>query len=790
MRGIFKNILMYILALTIGAAITIAARADDVTAEDVRISIKKAVRFLKGTQNKGPGSWDNDTQYRFGVTPLCGLALLIAGVPPDDPQVATTIDYVKRIPYNKMSTYSVSLRIMMLAEADPTGKKYRDQIEQDVGWLLDAQVKGGPNKNNIGGWGYENQGGRNASSANTSTSQFALLGLHEASRLGIKIPQKNWELAAPYWENVFVKRGGGFGYSSRGGSATGSMTCAGISSVIIVEENLAKQEDLIRNGEVNCCGDARESLLVQAAIDWLARSFHVKGNPMGGRRANPQTKFYYLYALERAGRLSGRRFIGAHDWYREGAEHLLKVQGFNGAWVGGARFGEKDPNIATALALLFLSKGKRPIVIGKYEHGVDDDWDRHPKGIHQLTRKVETQWNTKLNWQTINGKEATVDDLRETPVLFFSGRDDLNLNPQQKENLKKYIENGGFVFAEACQGDGCGNNVNFDKKFRNLMNELFPASELSPIQADHPVWNAHFRVTPNPDWPLLGLQACCRTSVIYCPRSLSCYWQVDRPQLIAQLSKKAQNDVTYSSELGVNVISYATGRQLRDKLDLPKLVDDPGQQILGERVLVLPKLEHNGGSDEAPNAWRTVLMEARQAGLRINMNKKMIPPTTEQLVDHPFVFMHGRDKFTLTEEERLALKEHLLNGGFLFADSICSSKNFTDSFRREIKAILPDYKLEPISPAHPLWNDERFGGQVKEVMLRVPDKDSVGGFREKLTPPLFEGIEVEGKLAVVFSPYDLSCALENASVSQCEGYTHADALIMARQALLYYLQTD
>lgn len=74
MQSIFKNILMSILALTIGAAITIPARADDVTAEDVRNSIKKAVRFLKGTQNKGPGNWDNDPQYKYGVTPLCGLA--------------------------------------------------------------------------------------------------------------------------------------------------------------------------------------------------------------------------------------------------------------------------------------------------------------------------------------------------------------------------------------------------------------------------------------------------------------------------------------------------------------------------------------------------------------------------------------------------------------------------------------------------------------------------------------------------------------------------------------------
>ncbi len=33
--------------------------------------------------------------------------------------------------------------------------------------------------------------------------------------------------------------------------------------------------------------------------------------------------------------LSGQRFFGQHDWYREGAEVLLKVQNQRtGAWVG------------------------------------------------------------------------------------------------------------------------------------------------------------------------------------------------------------------------------------------------------------------------------------------------------------------------------------------------------------------------------------------------------------------------------------------------------------------------
>ena len=212
--------------------------------------------------------------------------------------------------------------------------------------------------------------------------------------------------------------------------------------------------------------------------------------------------------------------------------------------------------------------------------------------------------------------------------------------------------------------------------------------------------------------------------------------------------------------------------------------------MLGDRVLVLPKLLHNGGSDEAPNAWRSVKIKGREAGLRIKMEKKLISPNEDQLFDHPFVFMHGRDKFEFDKESREALKNHLLNRGFLFVDSICSSKAFADAFREEMKQILPEFELQPIPQNHEIWNDERYGGRIGNVTLRVPDENSLGGFREVSTPPQMEGIIIDDRLAVVFSPYDLSCALENTSVSQCEGYLSKDAGNIARQVLLYYLQSD
>jgi hypothetical protein len=204
--------------------------------------------------------------------------------------------------------------------------------------------------------------------------------------------------------------------------------------------------------------------------------------------------------------------------------------------------------------------------------------------------------------------------------------------------------------------------------------------------------------------------------------------------------------------------------------------------------LVFPKLLHGGGADDAPNAWRKLLQDVQAVGLRIKLDKKMIAPELEQLEDYPFVFMHGRNDFRFTENQRKALQNYLDVGGFLFADSICSSPQFSNAFRNEMKAILGD-RLQAIPPDHELWS-ETYGYQIDEVTLRTKDAGAVGGFRESVQRPQLEGWEQEGRLVVVFSPNDLSCALENTAVSQCNGYPRSDALRIGANVVLYSLLSD
>ncbi len=749
-----------------------APQARQVSAAEVRNAIKGGIEALESRQG-GNGQWVDVASYGNGCTALCTLALLNASERNDTPAIEKGLKAI--LDENDRSTYFVSLRIMCLATAD--GKKYLRAIQDDVDWLVQIQSRSG-------GWSYGRNGG--GGSPDSSNSQFALLALHEASRMGAVIDDSVWENTKLYWESCQEKKGG-YSYHPRGGGVRRTMAAAGLASAIIIDENLPDLGAMFEGARIKCCGEMIGEDHQRLTAEFLGDTFRLGGRPRVG---GTEWRFYFMYGLERAGRLSGRRFFGTHDWYREGASKLIDWQVDGGSWSGGGRIENKD--VATAMSLLFLSKGKRPIAIAKYLFESDED-SLHQKGVHYLTRNLEKAWDQKLNWQEVKGSTATVDDLLEAPVIFMSGNRGFVFSDFQKDALKQYLENGGFLFADACQGDGCG-QAEFDRSFRLLMAEIFPDSPLEPLPANHPVWTSHYRLDRPDERPLLGLQACCKTSVIYCPRNLACFWNVDRPGIERKMNAVAPkfdrllSEIKYATKVGINVTTYATGRELKEKGDRPKL-DSKAKSVLMHRSLELPKLIHSGGHDEAPNAWRNIQKQFAETGSSVNLEKKFINADVDQLSDYPFIFMHGRSSFSFTDEERLALKSYLFEmGGFIFADSICSSKEFTDSFREEMSKILGE-SLEPIPATHPIWNDRKFLFRIENVTRRKKRGDT-GKFDEINGPPELEGHTIDGRLAVVFSQHDLSCAMESSTVSQCDGYIRKDAERIGINVLLYRLNVE
>ena len=155
--------------------------------------------------------------------------------------------------------------------------------------------------------------------------------------------------------------------------------------------------------------------------------------------------------------------------------------------------------------------------------------------------------------------------------------------------------------------------------------------------------------------------------------------------------------------------------------------------------------------------------------------------------------MHGRHDFRFTPDERSALKRYLENGGTLFADSICASKEFVTAFRREIQEILPSAPLERIPVSDPLFSDVAGKFDLHQVSRRDPVErqgDQPLRTRVRKVEPELEGSQVDGRWAVIFSPYDISCALEQHEALECRGYTREDAARLGLNVLMYSLSPD
>jgi hypothetical protein len=544
-----------------------------VTREEVERAIRDGVRYLKGLQHPN-GSWsDVENEAKTGTTSLITLALLTAGESPESQAIRKALEYLRGFgPKDLHSTYAVSLQTMVFAAAEPERDQLR--IANNVSWLELAQIKPGDPVYWPGSWTYsDSKRGRPGDNSNT---QYALLGLFAASEVGVPVKPMVWELSRLYWEKS-QKRDGSWGYTPDASNSRASMTCAGISALVMTRQGSlrapgqdpskkqsrvkvpkSRQErrnvqgpefldrDVIRN-----CGDGGYGRNLQAGIDWLVNHFEVGQNFGYGQ----QWKYYYLYGLERAGRLAGVRFFGRNDWYLLGAEELVREQNkLGGFWMG--VLNESEKVLATSFAILFLAKGRAAVLINKLSHGRDTDWNNDPDDVRNIVGIVSRDWKTLLTWQVIDPGVATVSELLQAPIIYFNGHYSPEFSQVACERLRKYIEKGGFIFAEAC----CG-KPEFDQGFKKLIKQIFPEEEykLRPLSADHPVWRAKHQLAPDLH-PLWGIDNGRRTVVIYSPQDLSCYWN--------QAAQSPLNPAVIKSiKIGQNVIDHVTNRTLPpDKL--------------------------------------------------------------------------------------------------------------------------------------------------------------------------------------------------------------------------------
>lgn len=81
------------------------------------------------------------------------------------------------------------------------------------------------------------------------------------------------------------------------------------------------------------------------------------------------------------------------------------------------------------------------------------------------------------------------EELFQFPFVVMTGEGTFTLTAKERENLKKYVNEGGFLLASA----GCS-NAEWDRSFRKEMTQVFGSSSLTSIDIKHAVFSTVFQI--------------------------------------------------------------------------------------------------------------------------------------------------------------------------------------------------------------------------------------------------------------------------------------------------------
>jgi len=292
---------------------------------EVNRTIARAVAFLKARQQPDGRFAGHEEQHPGGMTALVAFTLLKSGVRRKDEALLAALRVLQGA--EMKSTYSAAVHLLLCEALGPQAD--RADAQRSLDFLVENQTSHGvwayP-------WGHECG----------SNTQFALLALRAAHRLGLAIPGETLEKAADgLW--FLQARDGGFRYED-GKLPYDGMTAAALADIAVLEELGA------RSGKVRAA--LKKHAADRAAAEaWLEAHFDPRRNQYGTGAWTPFWHYAYMWALERWCGLTGRKEIAGRDWYAEGARWLVATQAADGSWTVDDKTLEN-----TCLALLFLRR--------------------------------------------------------------------------------------------------------------------------------------------------------------------------------------------------------------------------------------------------------------------------------------------------------------------------------------------------------------------------------------------------------------------------------------------------
>lgn len=122
--------------------------------------------------------------------------------------------------------------------------------------------------------------------------------------------------------------------------------------------------------------------------------------------------------------------------------------------------------------------------IARVEYRGSGDWYSSPTALTNLISYAQQQLPIPIDTR-YDDVELGSRELHNYPFLFLTGHGHIEVNESELDNLRRYLDNGGFLYVDDDYG--------LDPYVRPILEQLFPSSELQELPPDHPLYHNLFR---------------------------------------------------------------------------------------------------------------------------------------------------------------------------------------------------------------------------------------------------------------------------------------------------------
>jgi len=187
------------------------------------------------------------------------------------------------------------------------------------------------------------------------------------------------------------------------------------------------------------------------------------------------------------------------------------------------------------------------------------DWNPDPAALSTLLDTIGAATNVKISFDR-KDMNLTDPNIASYPFLYMTGHYTFKLSDAEVQVLRRYLLNGGFLFADAC----CGRQA-FNVAFRRELKRALPEHDLQLIPANHPIYRqpapitsvqytlaAQTKMRTATNAPQLeGISINGHLAVVYSKYDLGCGWELKpHPYGVGYETRSAIS-------LGINTVLYS-----------------------------------------------------------------------------------------------------------------------------------------------------------------------------------------------------------------------------------------